>query len=140
MKTTFSEKLFYISLMKGINNKMRILYRIALSKKLYNCRPELFLRKQWLPPHLGNYELQGIIQQYTLNLKNKRSHHEPTYHDHRYYSLLTFPKLHTTIGQWLKIVAIKRQGVSSWASLFSKVINQVSGIVIIWLPNQGIVL
>ena len=75
-----------------------------------------------------------------FNLKNKRSHHEPTYHDHRYYSLPTLPKLHTITGQLLEIVTIKRQGVSSRASSFSKVTNQVSGIVIIWLPNQGIVL
>jgi len=32
MKTTFSEKLFYISAMKGINNKIKILYRTAISK------------------------------------------------------------------------------------------------------------
>jgi len=137
---TFSWNLFYISQMKGINNKTKIICRKALSKKLYHWCLELFLRKQWFPPHLGNYKIQGIIQWYTLNLKNKRSHHEPTYHDHRYYSLLTLPKLHTTTGQWLKIVAIKRQGVSSWANLFSKAINQVSGTIIICLTNQGIVL
>ena len=43
-----------------------------------------------------------------FNLKNKRSHHEMTYHDHRYYSLLNLPKLHTTTGKWLEIIAIKR--------------------------------
>ena len=72
--------------------------------------------------------------------KNKRSHHEPAYHDHRYYNLLTLPILSTKTGQRLKIVAIKRQGVSSRANLFSKSVNQVNDCVIIWPPNQDIVL
>jgi len=32
-------------------------------------------------------------------LKNKRSHHEPAYHDHRYYNSLTLPIPSTKTGQ-----------------------------------------
>jgi hypothetical protein len=40
MKATFGKKLFYISTMKGINNKINILCKAA-ALKLYYCRPEL---------------------------------------------------------------------------------------------------
>ena len=127
--------------MKGIiDSKIGILCKTAVLKTLL-LSSRAFLRKNndFLPAK-GNCNIQRNNPRKHYISKNKRSHHEPAYHDHRYYNLLTLPILSIKTGQRLKIVAIKRQGVSSRASLFSKSVNQVNDCVIIWPPNQDIVL
>ena len=133
------KKLFYISSMKGINNKTKILCKKSLSKNS-TIVVQSYLKETMTSSPPRELQVSRNNPMIHFNLKSKRSHHEPTYHHHRYYNLLTLPKLSTKTGQRLKIVAIKRQGVSSQASLFNKVINQVSGTVINWLPNKDIVL
>ena len=126
--------------MKGINNKMSILCKTAIFQTLL-LSSRTFLRKNnGFLPAKENRSIQRNNPRKHYISKNKRSHHEPAYHDHRYYNLLTLPILSTKTGQRLKIAAIKRQGVSSRASLFSKSVNQVNDCVIIWPPNQDIVL
>ena len=141
MKVTFGKKLFYAHAMKSIiDSKISILCKTVVLKTLL-LSSRAFLRKNndFLPAK-GNRSIQRNNLRKHYISKNKRSHHEPAYHDHRYYNLLTLPILSTKTGQRLKIVAIKRKGVSSRASLFSKSVNQVNDCVIIWPPNQDIVL
>jgi hypothetical protein len=127
--------------MKGIiYSKIGILCKTVVLKTLL-LLSRAFLRKNndFLPAK-ENRSIQRDNPRKHYISKNKRSHHEPAYHDHRYYNLLTLPILSIKTGQRLKIVAIKRQEVSSRAGLFSKSVNQVNDCVIIWPPNQDIVL
>ena len=140
-KEILAKQLFYVSTMKGINNKIRGPCRNNHFQRSSIIVVQNFLKEKidFLPAK-GNRSIQRNNPRKHYISKNKRSHHEPAYHDHRYYNLLTLPILSTKTGQRLKIVAIKRQGVSSRASLFSKSVNQVNDCVIIWPPNQDIVL
>ena len=134
--------MFYVNTMKGINNKMRSPCRNNDYQRSFIIVVHNFLKERKLTSSLPKEiaAFRETIQWKHYISKNKRSHHEPTYHHHRYYNLLTLPKLSTKTGQRLKIVAIERQGVSSRASLFNKSINLVNDCVIIWPPNQDIVL
>ena len=134
------KKLFYISTMKGINNKIKILCRIVTSKKLYHCRPELSKEDNDFLPAKEIANFRGTIQGYTLSWRMRGLIMIWLIIITDIITWWLCQLLHTIIGQWLKIVIIKRQGVSSRAILFSKVINQVNDCVINWLSNQDIVL
>ena len=141
-KAILVKELFYVSTMKGINNKIRIPCGNSHFQRSSIIVVQNFLKERKLTSSLLKEiaAFRGTIRKKHYISKNKRSHHEPAYHDHRYYNLLTLPILSTKTGQWLKIVAIKRQGVSSRANLFSKSVNQVNDCVINWPPNQDIFL
>ena len=141
-KAILAKQLFYVSTMKGINDKMRSPCRNNDYQRSVIIVIQNFLKERKLTSSLPMEitAFREAIQWKHYISKNKRSHHEPTYHHHRYYNLLTLPKLSIKTGQRIKIVAIKRQGVSSRASLFSKSINLVNDCFIIGPPNQDIVL
>ena len=134
------KKLFYISSMKGINNKIKILCGTTTSKKLYHCHPELSKEDNDFLPAKEITTFRGTIQGYTLSWRMRGLITSRLIIITDIITCWLFQILHTTTGQWLKIVTIKRQGVSSRASLFNKVINQVNDCVINWLSNQDIVL
>ena len=141
MRVTFGKKLFYANAMKGIiDSKIGILCKTAVLKTLL-LSSRAFLRKNndFLPAK-ENRSIQRNNPRKHYISKNKRSHHEPAYHDHRYYNLLTLPLLSTKTGQRLKIVQSKDKGSHHEPACSAKSINQVNDCVIIWPPNQDIVL
>lgn len=84
------KKLFYIRAMKGINNKINILCRTVTSKNSIIV-VQSYLKKTMTSSLLRNHNFQRNNPRIHFILKNERSHHEPAYHNHRYYNLLTFP-------------------------------------------------
>ena len=131
-KVISAKQLFYVSTMKGINDKMRSPCRNSDYQRSFMIFVQNFLKEikltSFLPKEIAAFREEIQWKHYIS--KNKRYHHEPTYHHQKYYNLLTLPILSTKAGQRIKIVAIKRQGVSSRASLFRKSVNQVNDCVI----------
>ena len=134
------KKLFYISAMKGINNKIKILYRTITSKNFIIVIQSYLKEDNDFLPAKEITTFRGTIQGYTLSWRMRGLITSRLIIITDIITCWLCQILHTTTRQWLKIVKIKRQGVSSRASLFSKVINRVNDCVINWLSNQDIVL
>ena len=141
-KAILVKKLFYVSTMKGTNTEIKILCRNNHFQKTLLLSSRTFLRKENLTSSLLK-EIAAFRETIRTNTISERIR-----------GLITSRLIMITdiITCWLcqyclskqgndsKIVAIKRQGVSSRASLFSKSVNQVNDCFIIWPPHQDIVL